>query len=278
MKKILLAIILGLLIAYISLPVPGDRFVKVVDKVMPAVVEIHVVGYRLHPLVALLDALTGEDNSNNPELWIKVGVLGSGVYVTSNGYILTVAHLFNGFKKIESVSVIRPNGDTVAAEVKQVGKGVDLAIIRTTYYKEVPYVKLADPRELRVGQEVIAIGSPAGLSFSVSNGIISALYRDFEFAYNVTQSNTAINPGNSGGPLFNLKGELVGINSFFILADRNLPLFSGLGFSVQSGQCLEFVTAAKKKFPDLRNRNWRDTLSDWRKYAIRRWISLKKKS
>lgn len=271
MKKILLATILGLLIAYVSLPVPGDRFVKVIDKVMPAVVEIQVIGVRdMHIYFG------GQDLGSIGKRTVKV--LGSGVYINSNGYILTVAHLFNGFTEIKSVSIIAPNGDTIAGKVKQVGKSVDLAIVKTSYFKSVPYVKLADPRGLKVGQEVIAIGPPAGLSFSVSNGIISALYRDFQFAYNVTQSNTAINPGNSGGPLFNLEGELIGINSFFILANEGFPVFTGLGFSVQSGQCLEFITKAGKRFPDLRNKNLVEKLSDWRHYAVRRWLSSKKKS
>ena len=130
--------------------------------------------------------------------------------------------------------------------------------VKVDFYQTTPYVNIADPRGLKVGQEVIAIGSPAGLSFSVTNGIISALYRDFNHAYNVTQSNTAINPGNSGGPLFNLKGELVGINSFFIMARPEFPVFTGLGFSVQSGQCIEFLTDAAKKFKDMKKYTLKD--------------------
>ncbi len=228
-----------------------EKYVAVTDKVMTAVVEIHVVGLVANPLLAELDKMFGSRMSDDPSTWIKAGVLGSGVFIDSNGYILTVAHLFNHFKKVQTVTVIAVNDDIVAGTIKLVSESVDLALVKVDYYKTTPWVQIANPRGLRVGQEAVAIGSPSGLSFSVSNGIISALYRDLEFSYNVTQSNTSINPGNSGGPLFNLKGELIGINSFYIVTN-NIPVFTGLGFSVQSGQCIEFLTKAAQKFPDMR--------------------------
>jgi S1-C subfamily serine protease len=122
-------------------------------------------------------------------------------------------------------------------------KDKDLALLKT-FREGSPYVRLADTRDLRAGQEVFAIGAPLGNAFSVSNGIISALNRD-EIRYNSLQTNAAINPGNSGGPLFNLKGELVGINSFIESPLANAPVFTGLGFSVESGQILEFLASYK---------------------------------
>lgn len=247
-----LAVFLGLLVAiraaqWINGYESSDKYVKVVEKVMPSVVEIQVTGLvEVHLYFGPIDL--------GPVGTVRRSILGSGTFVSPNGYILTVAHLFNHFKKIQSITIISPNGDTVAGTLKDVGKNVDLALVKTSYYKRTPYVSIADPRTLKIGEEVIAIGSPAGLSFSVSNGIISALYRDFDNAYNVTQSNTAINPGNSGGPLFNLRGELVGVNSFFIFLDARAPLFTGLGFSVQSGQCSEFLTKNSKKFKNLKEK------------------------
>lgn len=256
MKK-LIATALGLAIAintvfYLKKLEPRDKYTPVIAKVMPAVVEIHVVGSRRESL----------PSSGGEEIkYLKSGlaaVLGAGAYISSNGYILTVAHLFNGFDKILSVTVLSPDGEEVAAKIVQVGTGIDLAIIKVDFYKKTPFVKIASPSKLDVGQEVIAIGSPAGLSFSVSKGIISALYRDFDGAYNVTQSDAATNPGNSGGPLFNLDGELVGVVSFFIMVDRHFPVFTGLGFSVQCGQCIEFVTKASKVLPDLKRALFKD--------------------
>lgn len=256
MKK-LIAATLGLALAvntvfYLKKLEPKDKYTPVIAKVMPAVVEIHVVGTMKERL-----PFSGGEEIR----YLRSGlaaVLGSGAYISSNGYILTVAHLFNGFDKIVSVTVISPAGDEVAAKIVQVGNGVDLAIIKVDFYESTPFVKIADPSKLNVGQEVIAIGSPAGLSFSASKGIISALYRDFDGAYNVTQSDAATNPGNSGGPMFNLDGELVGVVSFFVMVDHRFPVFTGLGFSVQCGQCIEFVTKASKVLPDLKRALFKD--------------------
>lgn len=225
-----------------------EKYTPVIDEVMPACVEITVTG--------TVEAATLEDFilGRKPGL-ITQRVLGSGVFISPKGYILTCAHLFNFFKEIKTITVQSPTGDTVFGTLKIVGQGVDLALVKVDFDKVTPYVEIADPRDLRVGQEVIAIGSPLSLSFSVSQGIISALYRDFQSAYNVTQSNTAINPGNSGGPLFNMKGELVGINSFMI-SPVSEAVFTGLGFSVQCGQIIEFLVDAKRKYPDIRERKW----------------------
>jgi serine protease Do len=262
MKK-LISLLVGLILATLIVRYqPEDKFVNPIKKVMPAVVEIHVTGYIPHPIAVLIEAITGDPITNDPESWIKVRILGSGVYVNAKGYILTCAHLFNGFKKIDSISVINIKDDTVSGQIVSIGDKVDLAVIKTTYYTETPFVKLADPRKLKVGQDVFAIGSPLGLSFSVTSGIISALYRDFDHAYNVTQSDVSINPGNSGGPLFNIKGELVGINSFMI-PPVNAAIFTGLGFSVQVGQCLEFLVQTGRKDKELRNKKWINLLYRW---------------
>lgn len=253
-KNILAIVLCGIFAFQIGYLIPESqqsKYTRVVNKVMPAVVEIQVTGIMCIKM-DLGFVVIEQDR--------VVSVLGSGVYVSPHGYILTCAHLFSEFKKIKSITVIAPNDDSVAGKVKQINPQIDLALVKVDYYKTTPYVKLADPRKLELGQEVVAIGSPLGLSFSVSNGIISALYRDFPFAYNVTQSNTAINPGNSGGPLFNLKGELVGIN-VFVIPPVNAPVFTGLGFSVQSGQCLEFLAKAARKYPDMKESPWKGFLA-----------------
>jgi len=210
-----------------------DKFVRPVEQVMPAVVEIRVQG-----TIELDGGIIAYSH--------KVAVMGSGVFISGDGYVLTCAHLFRDFATIESVTIMSPNGDTVSGSIVKIASKADLAVVKAGFYKDTPFVRLADPRSLRVGQEVFAIGSPLGMSFSVSAGILSALYRDFDFAYNVTQSDTAINPGNSGGPLFNLSGELVGINVFGMSADFNSRNFAGLGFSEQCGEILKFLTDVKK--------------------------------
>lgn len=234
-------VIIGTLLL-IGLDTPKEKYVGPVNYVMDSVVDIKVsVTIERSDLFGDVKEFSG-----------TIG--GSGVFVSKKGYVLTCAHLFNisGLKKIHSIILTSPNGDSVFGRLIKVNSKSDLAVVRADYYHKTPYVKIADPRDLRVGQEVFAIGSPLGLTFSVSHGIISALYRDFDnFAYNVTQSDTAINPGNSGGPLFNLKGELVGINSFIVSANDFVAVFSGIGFSVQCGQLREFLTDVKKTEKDL---------------------------
>jgi len=218
-----------------------------VDKVESSVVCIYVTMLVENPYTGMPATLK---------------ISGSGVFVTKKGHVLTCAHLFNLPGKILSISIADYNENVYAGKLIKVSNSVDLAFLQVPYLKKSPYVKLADPRTLKVGQEVVAIGNPLGLPGTVTNGIVSALYRDIEDSYNVTQSNTSINPGNSGGPLFNLKGELIGINSFMISPIPGIPIFTGLGFSVQSGQCLVFLTDCVKLDKSLRGTKWLEKIYD----------------
>jgi S1-C subfamily serine protease len=227
-----------LVVAFRIIPKPPEeRFAEVTSKVLPSCVSLTLNVTRI------------DDEGNI--LYGRVG--GSGVFINPHGYLLTCAHVVN-FSSVSLINVELVNGDVVAGKLMKVSKKSDLALIKVDYFDKVAYVKLANPMNLRVGQEVIAIGSPLGLTFTVTSGIISALYRDVFDSYNVTQSDVAINPGNSGGPLFNLKGELVGINSFILTTNSPYPVFTGLGFSVQSGQCAEFLKKCERYYPDLKMR------------------------
>lgn len=221
----ILATILGAVIFGFS---PKEKFVPVVRKVMPSVTAIYVRG--------------GIGNA-------RVDIGGSGVFISTSGHILTCAHLFT-IDRVDRIVIETVDGDLQEARLVLMNKRRDLALLKTVEPFVSRPVKIANPFHLRVGQEVFAVGSPLGLNFSVTTGVISALYRDFPFAYNVTQSDTALNPGNSGGPLFNLAGELVGINSFIVSPSVDV-VFSGLGFSVQCGECLKFLTVAKTVDPSL---------------------------
>lgn len=141
-------------------------------------------------------------------------------------------------------------GTCTAGEVLHKEDGLDLALLQSNFDTPTPYARIADPRKLRVGQEVLAVGSPLGFTFSVSHGIVSALNRDDLGVYNMTQSDAFLNPGNSGGPLFNLKGDIIGINSR-IVPPVPANIFTGLGFSVQSGQIVEFLTRVRNKYLQL---------------------------
>lgn len=140
--------------------------------------------------------------------------LGSGFIISSDGYILTNNHVVDG---ADSVLVRMSDRREFNAEIVGTDPRSDLALLRIDA-SGLPMVKLAGNDELEVGEWVLAIGSPFGLDYSVSAGIVSAKGRSLPTERNENyvpfiQTDVAINPGNSGGPLFNLDGEVVGVNS-----------------------------------------------------------------
>jgi serine protease Do len=240
MKKtlfLLIGLILGLVL---NLETPESKNIKVINKCLNKTVMI-TVRYQ----------------DFNRDRFVK----GAGVIVTPNGYILTVKHLFTFGEDDDLVKLLDPltvelyDGTTVSGVLVKLSDKRDSALIRCYQIKDAPFVRLENPRRLRVGQTAIAIGNPLSLPFSVSVGIVSQLFRDIQDHYNVTQSDTALNPGNSGGPLFSSNGKLIGINSF-ILSPSFIPVFTGLGFSVQSDQCLEFLVSCSKYEKELRGIKW----------------------
>jgi serine protease Do len=136
---------------------------------------------------------------------------GSGFIISADGYILTNAHVVNGASE---VTVKMTDRREYTAKVVGVDERTDVAVIKIEG-KNLPTVKIGDPSKLKPGEWVIAIGSPFGFENSVTAGIVSATSRSMggnSYAPFI-QTDVAVNPGNSGGPLFNLNGEVVGINS-----------------------------------------------------------------
>ncbi len=137
--------------------------------------------------------------------------LGSGFVISADGYILTNAHVVDG---ADDVQVKFTDKRELKARVIGSDKRTDVALLKVEA-SGLPVVKLGDPNTLRVGEWVVAIGSPFGFDSSVTAGIVSAKGRSLpqENFVPFIQTDVAINPGNSGGPLFNMKGEVVGVNS-----------------------------------------------------------------
>lgn len=137
--------------------------------------------------------------------------LGSGFIVSGDGFILTNAHVVDG---ADEVTVRLTDKREFKAKIIGADKRTDVALIRIEA-SGLPTVKLGDPAQLKVGEWVVAIGSPFGFDNSVTAGIVSAKGRSLpqENYVPFIQTDVAINPGNSGGPLFNMRGEVVGINS-----------------------------------------------------------------
>ena len=145
----------------------------------------------------------------------RISGLGSGVILSSNGYIMTNAHVIEG---AEDLQVELADDRKFEATVIGFDKLTDIAIVKIETDELLPIAKIGRSAEIKVGQWVIAIGSPFGLSHTVTAGIISAVARNLPTDVYVSfiQTDAPVNPGNSGGPLINMKGEVIGINSQII--------------------------------------------------------------
>jgi putative serine protease PepD len=218
----------------------GTDVSAVVDKVLPSVVQVNV---RLQ---------NGEG-------------IGSGVILSADGRILTNNHVVDG---ATSVTVTLSDGRTVAAKVVGTDPSSDLAVIQAQGVSGLTAATFGDSDSVKVGDEVIAIGSPGGLQGTVTTGIVSALDRKvtvsegdqqqqspFPFtqqenggggttSYQAIQTDASINQGNSGGPLFNSAGEVVGINSAMYSpvssADGSAGSV-GIGFAIPSNRAQQVI-------------------------------------
>ena len=165
---------------------------------------------------------------------------GSGFIVSSDGYILTNAHVV---KNADEVVVKLIDKRKFTAKVVGTDTRTDVAVLKIPA-GNLPTVKLGDPTKLRVGEAVAAIGSPFGFENSVTAGIVSAKGRSLPSENYVPyiQTDVPINPGNSGGPLFNMKGEVVGINSQ--IYSRNGG-YQGVSFAIPIDVAMEVVEQLK---------------------------------
>jgi serine protease Do len=160
--------------------------------------------------------------------------LGSGFIISADGYILTNAHVVDG---ADEITVRLTDKREFKAKVIGADKRTDVALIKIEA-AGLPMVKLGDPNKLRVGEWVLAIGSPFGFDNTVTAGIVSGKGRSLpqENLVPFIQTDAAVNPGNSGGPLFNLRGEVVGINSQIYSRTGG---YMGLSFAIPIDIALE---------------------------------------
>ncbi|HEX6354017.1 S1C family serine protease [Actinophytocola sp.] len=216
----------------------GTDVSAIVAKVMPSVVQVNV---RLRD---------GEG-------------IGSGVIVSSDGKILTNNHVV---ADAETVTVTLSDGRTVDATVLGTDPSTDLALIQAQGVSGLTAAKFANSDDVKVGDEVIAIGSPGGLQGTVTTGIVSALDRTVTVSeseeqqnpypytqqgqgagttsYKALQTDAAINQGNSGGPLFNAAGQVVGINSAMyspVTGPNGSAGSVGIGFAIPSNQAQQVI-------------------------------------
>lgn len=149
----------------------------------------------------------------------KIKTLGSGVIISEDGYVITNNHVIEGYDKV--IITLSDGTKFKEREVKIIGRDskTDIALLKIETKKKLPYAPLGNSDEVKIGEWVMAIGNPFGLSGTVTVGVISAKHRTGIDLYggptyqDFIQTDAAINPGNSGGPLVNLKGEVIGINT-----------------------------------------------------------------
>jgi serine protease Do len=217
------------------------------------------------PAVVKITTVTKSKRFNNPNIEIPENVpeifrhffdprqmpernsrsMGSGFFISADGYVLTNNHVIDGATEITVRLIDRRE---YKAEVIGADPQSDLALLKIKE-KGLPYLKLANSEKAKVGEWVLAIGSPFGLDYSVSAGIISAIGRSIpsEGGQNYVpfiQTDVAINPGNSGGPLFNLSGDVVGINSQIYTRSGGSI---GLSFAIPSNLAKDVVEQLKDK-------------------------------
>jgi len=207
----------------------------IVAQSAPATNIAGAVFSRVNPAVVQIIA-TGE----TPNGVMPYGS-GSGFVVDARGLILTNNHVVDNAR---SVSVRFSNGEQREAQVLGTDRGNDLAILKVDLPADVPVAPLGDSDQAQVGETAIAIGSPFGLDQTVTQGIISAVDRDWNPGNGRTrrdllQTDAPINPGNSGGPLLNARGEVIGINTMIESPVRGSV---GIGFAVPINTAKERLT------------------------------------
>src|SRR4051812_10402817 len=215
-----------------------DRMNQAIDaltrKVWPSVVQIMVTGYG------------ARDENGRGEVSAVVTrqrSVGSGFVIDADGYIITNAHVVSGAQRVQVVlpplnadgslsSALSTKATVLPARIVGVTAEIDLALLKVDGLKA-PALPLATYRDVRQGETVFAFGSPGGLRNTLTHGLVSAVARqtDPDSPLIYVQTDAPINPGNSGGPLVNVRGEVVGVNTFILSQSGGNE---GLGFAIPS--------------------------------------------
>jgi serine protease Do len=184
----------------------------------------------------------GENNRGGAPTPRRVNSLGSGFIIDAGGIVVTNNHVI---ADADEITVILNDGSRIKAELIGKDTKTDLALLRVKTDKPLKAVRFGDSDKLRLGEWVVAIGNPFSLGGTVTAGIVSARNRDINSGPydNYIQTDAAINRGNSGGPLFNLNGEVVGINTAIISPSGGSI---GIGFAVPSKTALAVIDQLKQ--------------------------------
>ena len=208
-------------------PQANTSFAVAISKAAPSVVGITATRFDVESVErAADDQLNFHLEERNS--------LGSGVIVSSNGFILTNLHVVDNLFDLFDTEVTLNDGRRVPATVVAWDKLNDLAVLHINMNDLTP-IETSSMQDLKVGDVVFAIGYPRNIGQSVSQGIISALTNNPDATVSIIQTDAAINPGNSGGALINSEGKLIGINSSIFSESGN---FEGIGFATPASIAL----------------------------------------
>jgi S1-C subfamily serine protease len=185
------------------------------------------------------------------------GGLGSGVVINAKGYIITNNHVVEG---AQSMAVVFADGTTLPGQLVGTAPGDDLAVVKVDPSKtKLTVITLGDSSKVQVGQDVLAIGNPLGITQTVTAGIISALDRNVgengtggDVLPHTIQTDAAINPGNSGGALVDLRGELIGIPTLAAIDPEFKTPANGVGFAIQSNR-VKFIAPQLIQYGRVQN-------------------------
>ncbi len=258
MKKIAIASF-GLLCVFIQVTAQANLpdFTQIVERSKASIVNISTVkksslneikkNIRIpelekgSPLEKFLEKFLGDEGLDRFKDK-KAASLGSGFIISEDGYILTNHHVIAG---ADEVKVRLSSREEYYAKIIGSDKSSDVALLKIDA-KNLPTLKLGDSNKLKVGEWVLAIGSPFGFDQTVTAGIVSAKGRSLpnENYVPFIQTDVAINPGNSGGPLFNLKGEVIGINSQIYSRTGG---FMGLSFAIPIEMAIDVMNQIRNK-------------------------------
>lgn len=247
--------LIGLLLALFAATAQAalNEFADIVARTSPSVVNISATGKAKvsaspnEDIQELLRRFYGLDSQ--PKQPRNKQSFGSGFIISADGYVLTNNHVID-----EADKVMVRLSDRRELEAKVIGTDprTDIALLKLSA-SDLPAVRIGDTSRLRVGDAVLAIGSPFGFDYSATAGIVSAKARALpnEAYVPFIQTDVAINPGNSGGPLFNADGEVVGINSQIYSRSGG---FMGLSFAIPIDVAMEVVSQLREK--GKVNRGW----------------------
>ncbi len=263
----LFAVLAAVLILALPAPVAArsapDSFADLVERLSPAVVNISTtqnVGKTDQPNFKMPELPPGSpfedffkeffDDQNQQRAPRKVRSLGSGFIVDPKGVVITNYHVIDG---ADEITVILSDGSELVAEVLGRDQKTDIAVLKVNPKGDLPAVPFGDSENIRVGDWVVAIGNPLGFGGTVTAGIISARHRNIDAGPydDFIQTDASINRGNSGGPLFNMAGEVVGVNTAIVSPTGGSI---GIGFAIPSG-IAENVVAQLREFGETR-RGW----------------------